>query len=42
MNKQLELLSYIGEGRFDETSTGRYLLSAKESFPPEVFSGIIR
>ena len=41
MNKQLDLLCSISEGRLDETPTGRYLLSVKESFPPEVFFDIV-
>lgn len=42
MDKQLKLLSSIREGRLDETVTGRYLLSVKDSFSPDVFAGIIR
>lgn len=42
MNKQLDLLCSIGEGRLDETPTGRYLLSVKGSFSPEVYFDIVR
>lgn len=41
MNKQLDLLCSIGKGRLDETPTGRYLLSVKDSFPLEVFFDIV-
>lgn len=41
MNKQLELCTFISEGRLDETPTGHYLLSVKESFPPEVFFDVV-
>ena len=32
----------MGEGRLDETPTGRYLLSVKGSFSPEVYFDIVR
>ena len=42
MDKQLKLLSSLRNGRLDDTPTGRYLLSVKDSFPPDEFACIIR
>ena len=41
LDKQIELLSCIREGRLDQTKTGQFLLSIKDSFPPEVFFDVI-
>lgn len=41
LTKQLNLLLSIGKGHMEETPAGQYLLSVKDSFPPEVFSTII-
>lgn len=41
LDKQLSLLSSIREGHLDDTTTGVFLKSVKESFPPEVFFDII-
>ena len=41
LDKQVSLLQSIREGRLGETKTGEFLLSVKESFPPEVFFDVI-
>ena len=41
LDKQLELILAIREGRFDQTPTGQYLLAVKDSFPPEVFFDLV-
>ena len=41
LDTQVSLLQSIQEGRLDETNTGRFLMSVKQSFPPEVFFDII-
>ena len=42
MNKQLEIAYSIDKGRWEETPTGRYLLSVKDSFAPGTFDSILR
>lgn len=37
----VNLLKWIKEGHLGETNTGRYLMSVKQSFPPEVFFDVI-
>jgi len=41
LDKQLSLLRAFREGRLCDTTTGAFLKSVKESFPPEVFFDII-
>ena len=41
LDKQIELLQSIREGKLAEIKTGAYLLSVKDSFPPEVFFDLI-
>ena len=41
LDKQFALLDSIKSGQLDNTTTGRFLLSVKEKFPPEVFFDII-
>ena len=41
LDKQVSLLQSIREGHLAETSTGQYLMSVKENFPPEVFFDVI-
>ncbi len=41
LDKQLELILAIREGRFEQTPTGRYLLAVKDSFSPEVFFDLV-
>lgn len=41
LDTQVSLLQSVREGRLGETNTGRFLLSVKTSFPPEVFFDII-
>jgi RsiW-degrading membrane proteinase PrsW (M82 family) len=41
LDKQVELLQTIKEGHLSETKTGRFLLSVKDSFSPEVFFDVI-
>lgn len=41
LDKQLELLHLIREGRLGETKTGTFLLSVKDAFPAEVFFDVI-
>ena len=41
LDKQVSLLQSIREGQLGETKTGEYLMSVKESFPPEVFFDVI-
>lgn len=41
LDKQLELLNQIREGKLGETKTGSFLLSVKDAFPPEVFFDVI-
>jgi RsiW-degrading membrane proteinase PrsW (M82 family) len=41
LDKQLELILAIREGRFDQTPTGKYLLAVKDSFPQEVFFDLV-
>ena len=41
LDKQLELILAIREGRFEQTPTGRYLQGVKDSFPPEVFLDLV-
>jgi len=41
LDKQVELLRSIQEGRLGETKTGQFLLSVKESFPADVFFDVI-
>ena len=41
LDKQVGLLRSIKEGQLGETKTGQFLLSVKETFPPEVFFDVI-
>lgn len=41
LDKQMELMRNIREGKLDQTRTGEFLLSVKDSFPPEVFFDVI-
>lgn len=41
LDKQVGLLRSIREGHLGETKTGAFLVSVKETFPPEVFFDII-
>ena len=41
LDTQVNLLQSIQEGRLDETNTGRFLMSVKKTFPPEVFFDVI-
>lgn len=41
LDKQVGLLRSIREGQLGETKTGQFLISVKESFPPEIFFDII-
>ena len=41
LDKQVSLLQSIKEGHLGDTKTGEYLMSVKESFPPEVFFDVI-
>jgi len=41
LDKQVALLRSIREGKLGETKTGQFLVSVKESFPPEVFFDVI-
>ena len=41
LDKQVGLLRSIREGHLGETKTGTFLVSVKETFPPEVFFDII-
>jgi hypothetical protein len=41
LDKQVDLLRSIREGKLGETKTGQFLISVKESVPPEVFFDII-
>lgn len=41
LDKQVSLLQSIKEGHLGDTKTGEFLMSVKESFPPEVFFDII-
>ena len=41
LDKQFALLDSIKSGQLDNTTTGRFLLSVKEKFPPEDFFDII-
>ena len=41
LDKQFTLLDSIKSGQLDNTTTGRFLLSVKEKFPPEDFFDII-
>lgn len=41
LDKQMALLQSIREGKLGETKTGEFLLSIKDSFPPEVFFDVI-
>jgi len=41
LDKQVGLLRSIREGQLGETKTGQYLLSVKETFPPEIFFDVI-
>jgi RsiW-degrading membrane proteinase PrsW (M82 family) len=41
LDKQVSLLQSIQAGQLGETKTGEYLLSIKETFPPEVFFDVI-
>ena len=41
LDKQVSLLSSIREGALGDTKTGKFLMSVKEQFPPEVFFDII-
>ena len=41
LDKQVSLLQSIREGHLAETSTGAYLMSVKENFPPEVFFDVL-
>ena len=41
LDKQVSLLQSIKEGHLGDTKTGEYLMSVKETFPPEVFFDII-
>ena len=41
LDKQVGLLRSIREGQLGETKTGQFLISVKDSFPPEVFFDII-
>ena len=41
LDKQVGLLQSIKEGQLGETKTGAFLMSVKETFPPEVFFDVI-
>ena len=41
LDKQVDLFRSIQEGNLSETKTGQFLLSVKETFPPEVFFDVI-
>ena len=41
LDKQVGLLQSIKEGNLGETKTGEFLMSVKDSFPPEVFFDVI-
>ena len=41
LDTQVNLLQSIREGHLDETNTGKFLMSVKKSFPPEVFFDVI-
>ena len=41
LDTQVNLLQSIREGCLDRTNTGRFLMSIKKSFPPEVFFDVI-
>ena len=41
LDKQVSLLQSIKEGNLGETKTGQFLMSVKESFPPDVFFDVI-
>jgi RsiW-degrading membrane proteinase PrsW (M82 family) len=41
LDKQVSLLQAIKEGHLGDTKTGEFLMSVKETFPPEVFFDII-
>ena len=41
LDKQVGLMRSIREGQLGETKTGQFLLSVKESFPPDVFFDVI-
>ena len=41
LDKQVGLMRSIREGQLGETKTGQYLLSVKETFPPDVFFDVI-
>lgn len=41
LDKQVDLLRSIREGKLGETKTGQFLISVKESVPPEVFFDVI-
>ena len=41
LDKQVELLQSIREGRLGDTKTGTFLLSVKDSFSPEMFFDVI-
>ena len=41
LDKQINLLNAIQEGQLIDTSTGQYLMSVKDSFPPEVFFDVL-
>ena len=41
LDKQVSLLQAIKEGHLGDTKTGQFLMSVKETFPPELFFDII-
>lgn len=41
LDKQVSLLQSIKEGQLGDTKTGQFLMSVKETFPPEVFFDVI-
>ena len=41
LDTQVNLLQSIRDGSLNETNTGRFLMSVKKSFPPEVFFDVI-
>ncbi|MCR5710221.1 MAG: PrsW family intramembrane metalloprotease [Bacteroidales bacterium] len=41
LDKQVALLRSIREGRLGDTKTGQFLVSVRDSFPPEVFFDVI-
>ncbi|MBP5646004.1 MAG: PrsW family intramembrane metalloprotease [Bacteroidaceae bacterium] len=41
LDKQVSLLMSIKDGQLGDTKTGRFLMSVKDNFPPEVFFDVI-